>query len=199
MALAVPNGALDVRARGCPNGDMSTHPLAAHFGALPVFRGLADDDLTDLLRALRPQSMTPGQTIFEEGAPGDALFVVDRGSVRITVSGLELARLEKGAVFGELALIDGAPRSATVVCAEHGALYRLDKTEFDYLRRNLRPAAFKVLRNLSLTLADRLRDTNDHIARALSGEPEPAVDAGAARGATADEPSLWSKLAFWRR
>ena len=46
------------------------HPLAAHFSALGVFRGLDDDELLDVLRALQPMSMQPGQRIFELGERG---------------------------------------------------------------------------------------------------------------------------------
>jgi len=179
------------------------HPLAAHFAALGVFRGLDEDDLLDVLRTLQPMPMQPGQRIFDLGERGEALFVVERGAISISVGALALARLGPGEVFGELALIDSAPRSATAVCVEAGTLYRLDKVSFDALRAQLRPAAFKILRNLAVTVAERLRDTNEQIAHALSPvEPSPEDEGPTSAPATAEhEPQrvLLSRLAFWRR
>ncbi len=98
-----------------------------------------------------------------------------------------------GSIVGELALIDGAPRSATVRAVKACSLLRLDRKEFQYLRRNRRPAAIRVLRGLAITLAERQRATNAHIERLFSpaapDAPEPEVS----------EPSLLGRLAFWRR
>jgi CRP-like cAMP-binding protein len=182
----------------------NSHPLAAHLGALGVFRGLDDDELLDVVRALQPMTMQPGQRIFERGERGEALYVVERGAVGISVDSLALARLGAGEVFGELALIDSAPRSATAECVEAGTLYRLDKSSFDALRAQLRPAAFKILRNLAATVAERLRETNEQIALALSpvaNETPSSESPTSFSSAPEHEPqrALLSRLAFWRR
>lgn len=84
--------------------------------------------------ALRPRRFRRGETIFHAGDPGDALFIVAAGSVKITIppdDGSEpaiLTTIESGGFFGELSLLDGAPRSATAVA--------LDAVETHVLRRD---------------------------------------------------------------
>jgi CRP-like cAMP-binding protein len=174
------------------------HPLQAFLARIPLFGALTSEDLPDILRALRPRSMREGEAIFRQDDAGEAAYVVETGAVEIRVGPLTVARMGPGEVFGELALIDGAPRSATAVCVESGTLHRLDKAEFDFLRRNLRPAAYKVLRVLAVTVSERVRETNDHIARALVPDaptaktPAPDAESGGVRG-------FLSRLAFWSK
>ena len=173
------------------------HPLQAFLSRIPLFAGLTPEDLPDVLRALRPRSMRAGDVLFRQGDPGDSAFVIEAGAVEIRIGELTVVRLGEGEVFGELALIDGAERSADAICVDTGTLHRLDRAEFDFLRRNLRPAAFKILRVLASTVSERLRDTNDHIARALAPEAPAAAapsaaEAGGVRG-------LLSRLAFWSK
>jgi len=173
------------------------HPLQAFLSRIPLFAALAPEDLPDVLRALRPRSMRQGEVLFRQGDAGEAAYVVESGAVEIRVGELVVARMGPGEVFGELALIDGAPRSAQAVCVEAGALHALDKAELDFLRRNLRPAAYKILRVLAGTVSERLRETNEQIARALApsaprGEALPAQESGGLRGFLA-RISFWSK------
>ncbi len=176
----------------------SQHPLQAFLAQIPLFAGLTSEDLPDVLRALRPRSMREGETIFRQGDAGEAAFVVESGAVEIRIGDLTVARMGAGEVFGELALIDGAARSASAVCVETGTLHRLDKAEFDFLRRNLRPAAYKILRVLAVTVSERLRETNDHIARALAPDAPEAAPAPAAGESTGVRGFL-SRLAFWSK
>jgi len=87
--------------------------------------GAADDAAIEtLVRVLRVRRFRRGETIFHQGDPGDALFVVDRGSVKVVLPSDEgaepaiVAILGPGEFFGELALLDGAPHSATIVAVE---------------------------------------------------------------------------------
>jgi CRP/FNR family cyclic AMP-dependent transcriptional regulator len=84
-----------------------------------LFAGLDERTLDALVALLRPRRFRRGEIVFHLGDPGDALFVVTRGAIKITVppdDGSEsaiLTTIEPGGFFGELALLDGAPRSAT--------------------------------------------------------------------------------------
>lgn len=87
---------------------------------VPLFAELADTVLEELDRASRTRAYPAGQVLWSEGDPGDSLLILETGQIRvcrITPAGQEvvLAVLEPPACLGELALIDGAPRDATVM------------------------------------------------------------------------------------
>lgn len=89
--------------------------------ACRLFRGLDATALASVAGALRVRRFRRGEVVFHSGDPGDALFIVERGQVKITLpadDGSEpaiLTTVGPGGFFGELALLDGAPRSATAV------------------------------------------------------------------------------------
>jgi CRP-like cAMP-binding protein len=90
----------------------------------------------------------PGEVVVREGDPGDALFVVVDGRFEVKKADRVLHTIEKGAVFGELALLDGAPRAATVVASSGGKLLRIPRAEFEALLDESPELARGVIRTL---------------------------------------------------
>ena len=120
---------------------------------IPLFQGITQDQMLDVLRMLRPISFQPGELIFREGDEGHAAFVIQSGAVEIFIqaqpSAIVVARLQEGEIFGELALIDGSVRSAGARAITACNTLCIEKKEFDYLRSQLRPVAFHLLRRFS--------------------------------------------------
>jgi CRP-like cAMP-binding protein len=100
-----------------------------------------------------PEAFAAGTTIFEEGEPGERLYVVKSGSVSLAAGGRELETVGPGGLFGEMAVIDRGPRSATAVAESDGELVAIDKRRFWFLVQETPYFAEIVMR----VMADRLR------------------------------------------
>lgn len=102
---------------------------------VPLFRQLPPDTLAQLGRHLRQRHYGKGDTVFYEGDPGTSLCVVQNGRIKLGLTSTEgreivIDLLGTGDVFGELALLDGEPRSATAVATEASDLLLLERDEF---------------------------------------------------------------------
>jgi CRP-like cAMP-binding protein len=138
----------------------------------PLFAGLPRRLLARLATRFLEKFYLPGEVVFEEGDPGRALFVVVEGVVEITRATVQgpylLNTLGPGDAFGELALIDDFPRSATARVATPGRLLILYKSDFDALIDGNARIALVVTRNLSRLLAMYARRN-----LVLAAEPGP--------------------------
>lgn len=133
-----------------------------------VFSGLSRRFLGRLSALLFEKTYEPDEIVFEEGEPGRGLFVVVEGSVsilRLSSRGEQvLSTLGPGSCFGELALIDELPRSATARVRERSRLLILYRTDFEALVASDRAVALAVMRNLLRTLSAYVRRTNAALA-----------------------------------
>ncbi len=96
----------------------------------PVFARLSGEDLTPLARMAEVLAFGRGETIFNEGEMGDALFVIVRGHVTIFHNQMPLATLGPGEAFGEMAVLDEVPRSATAVAKDETEVLAIGSEEF---------------------------------------------------------------------
>jgi len=131
---------------------------------VPLFAGLDDAGLGSLVQGMRVRRFRRSETVFHVGDPGDALFIVISGSIKITLpadTGDEaiLATLRPGDFFGELALLDGAPRSATAVAIEPTETYILARDRF----RELISTEPVMREALLATLAAEVRRLTHHV------------------------------------
>ena len=130
-----------------------------------LFRGLPTEDRDRLIARARIRHFAAGQTIFTMGARGDSMLAVLNGEVRISVPSyrdreLQLAILQPGEVFGEIAVLDGKERTADAQAITDCDLAVLKRADIlDFLRRD--PNA---LASLVEVLCGRLRQTDQHIA-----------------------------------
>src|SRR6187397_1655019 len=126
-------------------------------GRSRLFRGIAEPDLESITPMLRQRRFRAGETIFHEGDPGDAMHVIATGRAKISIGSPEgdeaiLVTLGPGEVFGELVLLDGAPRSATAVAVEPTVTYILTQPSFGPLLAENEAFRTAILHNLALDL-----------------------------------------------
>ncbi|HET9298607.1 MAG TPA: mechanosensitive ion channel family protein [Candidatus Polarisedimenticolaceae bacterium] len=102
---------------------------------IDLFRPLSDDELKVATQLFRLVHYAAGEKVIEEGSPGDSFFVIDHGEVNVSKSlqgaSRPLARLMEGQFFGEMALLTGEARTATVVAHTDVDLFTIDKTGFE--------------------------------------------------------------------
>jgi len=139
-----------------PPGPPPRDPAAA-LQRVRLFGELNRKQAEQIARLLKERHYAKGETVIMEGSGGAAFFVIESGEATVSVKGEGRATLGPGDYFGELALIDGGPRSATVVAATDLACYGLTFWEFRPLVEGNGAIAWKLLQ----ALAKRLREAED--------------------------------------
>ena len=120
----------------------------------PLFSQLAPTELDKIAALLRRRRYRADEPVFREGDPGTALYIVDTGEIRILLGGADgkevvLSLLGSGEFFGELALLDGEPRSADAVATVPTELLILPRDDFLRLLREVPAVAVNMLAALS--------------------------------------------------
>lgn len=139
-----------------------------------AFAGLADDECDAVLGVLRAQRGNPGDTLFREGDPGDALMIVLEGQLVARVrtqtgTDEEVARLGPGEVVGEMAFIDAEPRSATVSTVGGATVLTFTRGALASLKKTAPRVAAAIQRNVLLDVARRLRDAGEKLSDGAAG------------------------------
>ncbi len=93
---------------------MAQQDIVARLANVPIFSGCSKRELALIARSAKTVAHRKGTVIAREGEPGVGLFVILEGECEVTVGGRRRARLGPGDFFGEIALLDGGPRTATV-------------------------------------------------------------------------------------
>jgi CRP/FNR family transcriptional regulator, cyclic AMP receptor protein len=155
---------------------------------VPLFSELSGPELERIARVAVPRTYPRDTRVFHEGDPGDACYIVRAGSCRVTREhpdgrAITLATLGPGAIFGELAMLDGERRSASVEASENTELLALPASDVRSLIREHPEMAEKLV----VALTRRLRDANERISR-QSFQTVPSRVAGVLSQLLAEEP-----------
>ena len=135
--------------------------FSMYSASIPLFQHMTYKELLGILGVARGRQFQAGQTIIREGELGDELFVLFRGKVEVRKSGMAIATLRAGGHFGEMGLVDQAPRSATVVAMEDTSAISIDRANLLKLMRRDPLLAVKLLWSFVQVLSARLRNTNE--------------------------------------
>ena len=95
-----------------------------------------------------PRTYEPGEKVFIEGSPGTTMYVVLDGNIEISVGGKSMEVAGRGAIIGEMALIDPSPRSATVVAKDYCVLVQVNQSQFLSLMEKAPSFSLSVMKSL---------------------------------------------------
>jgi CRP-like cAMP-binding protein len=130
-----------------------------------LFQDLTEEELVEVLIIGHVQNFKAGEVIFREGDPGDRLFLIIDGSVRISkfigANEEALAILEPKSYFGEMTILDAEPRSAWAIAHDNCVVFSVECAKLLSLFEVNRQIGYKFLWAFAITLAKRLRMTND--------------------------------------
>ncbi len=140
--------------------DINAYAVLAKRVAL--FQGLTVEDIGKIFARGMTIRVQKGETIFYKGTTGSQMYVMLGGKAAVNDGSKCIATIGMGDTFGEMALINNEPRSATVVALEDSHLFVLSETTFQRLLT--KRVAIQILLNIVRTLSRRLRDANEKLA-----------------------------------
>ena len=140
--------------------------------SLDIFKDLDGSELGHMVQALHARTYRPGEVIFVEGDIGRALFILETGKVDLTRRGPEgtvhLYTMKPGEWFGEMALLESLPRSATATAAETSRLHLLYRTKLDSLLQSEPRIGVTIMGHLARLLSTRLRRATGELTTAAA-------------------------------
>ncbi|MEC8380400.1 MAG: cyclic nucleotide-binding domain-containing protein [Myxococcota bacterium] len=146
-----------------------------------MFEPLSVEELSEVLTIIDIQPYREGQEVFSEGDVGDAWYVVYSGAVSVRTHkpfqmDRSVAVLEKGCIFGEMAILDEGARSATVIAQEESLLFRFPRTRFERLLEQSKIGAYKLVYGMACVLVERQREVNQILAEYKEHEAQQIDD-----------------------
>jgi voltage-gated potassium channel len=119
---------------------------------VPLFEELDEAELQSIADSMHEANVPAGATVTAEGGPGDGFFVIESGDASVTVAGESRASMTAGDYFGEIALLLGSDRTATVTAATDLRCYALTPWDFRTLVEGAPSIAWKVMQSMAARL-----------------------------------------------
>jgi CRP/FNR family transcriptional regulator, cyclic AMP receptor protein len=162
--------------------DTSRNEVIDFLGTVQLFAGIPPDELDELARVLLAVELQPGDHLWRQGEDVNGLHVIAEGLVQVSARlpgdrEVDLATLGVGEVLGEIPLIDGGTRTATVRAIEPTTALFLGRADFTALVSRLHPTAFTIKRRIAAIACERLRRRYAALASSLGDGPTPAANA----------------------
>ena len=134
------------------------------------YRGFKSEDWKILSESLQEKSFQMNSFVFKEGDPGNGFYFIRSGKIKISKQVVPegkksaqehlLTVLTAGSLFGEMALVDGAPRSADAIAEEDSVLYYMSQAAYEKLEKDSPSTALRIQDLLVVTLCSRIRAVN---------------------------------------
>lgn len=159
-----------------PESLSTTHDELAALRAVPLFRDFKDGELRRVMKLLHVRRYEVNEVVFREGQTGAGVYIIKEGEVDICTrkedgSELRLVTLKSGQFFGELALLEEAPRSATAVVRTPTQLLGLFQSDLESLVQRDSKMGARIIWNLARMTGARLREVSASIRAATKPAP----------------------------
>jgi len=128
--------------------------IALHLKSLPLFEGLTTRQLMNLVHEVREEQHEAGTVVFQEGEPGDCLYLIVEGQVRVTRGETLLREQGPKSFFGEIAVLEGENRTATITTTSRVQFLRLDRDDLLRLMEDLPAIAIGICQTLSRRVSE---------------------------------------------
>jgi ATP/ADP translocase len=129
-----------------------------------LFQHIPADEIFHVAQITEEKRVAVNETLFSEGDPGDSLYIVVEGRVRVHRGDQELAVFKKGDALGEMALFDSLPRSATATALEDTTLLRISREQFF----DVMTTRMEIMQSIVRTLSLRVRAANEQVAELMA-------------------------------
>ena len=145
----------------------ASNPVIKVLESVPIFESLTEKELSEVARLTHERIYKKDEHVFKKLSPAEGMYVILDGQVSIIDPDSEttFATLESGDFFGELALLDEEPRSASSIAKVPSRLIGFFRTDLLTLMKRSPELGNKILINLSRVLGERLRRTNQELAK----------------------------------
>lgn len=132
----------------------------------PLFEGVSDAEIESLESLFEEKRIPEGKTVFVENMPGESLYLIEQGTIKISKMLAEsdekiLVILGPDDFFGEMAILERTPRSATARVAEDASLLSLQRKDFEALCEGSPKLGLKLMRNIIRTFTRRIRENSE--------------------------------------
>lgn len=148
----------------------------------PMFEKLAPSEIMEIIHIVEVEQYQAGDVVFREGDTGDAWYVLYRGAIEVLKHGAtgekKIIELGPQACFGEISILDGSPRSATIRVTEDSVAFRVPRKAFSELLDNGHLVAYKLLHQMAILLAERQRTTTLRLSELLNASEITEVHEG---------------------
>lgn len=166
------------------SGPLNLEQLIYFLLETPMFGDLDESGLAQIVHIMQVQKVRAGQLLFREGQPGDAWYVVYEGGVEVFKDDVDgervVATLGPRSCVGEMALLDGSSRSASVRVTAPTTVLRFPRAEFAKLLQSENLAAYKLVHQMALVLVARQRQTTSRLAQLLAANQSRLLREGIA-------------------
>lgn len=138
----------------------------------PMFDQLDPSEIMEIIHIVEIEEYQAEDIIFREGDAGDAWYVLYRGAVDVLKHGAggekKITGIGPRSCFGEISILDGSPRSATILVSEDSVVFRVSRDAFAELVNDDHLVAYKLLHHMAILLAERQRTTTLRLSELLN-------------------------------